>query len=120
MARRDADGYLYTFDRNKHLIITGGENVNPAEVERLLGEHPAIAELAVVGAPDSKWGEIVCAVAVLRPGCALTLKELRAYCQGRIANYKFPTALTIQIVPLRRTVTGKLMKSEIGAREIPR
>ncbi|MGO4392304.1 class I adenylate-forming enzyme family protein [Variovorax sp. M-6] len=115
LARRDADGYLYVVDRKKHMIICGGENVYPAEVEQVLGTHPAIAEVAIVGAPDPKWGEAVRAVVVLRPGCALSLGEAREHCQGKIASYKMPTSLTISPEPLRRTVTGKLMKAEIQA-----
>ncbi|MDT4888088.1 Long-chain-fatty-acid--CoA ligase [compost metagenome] len=102
-------------DRKKHVIICGGENVYPAEVEQVLGSHPSIIEVAVVGTPDPKWGETVRAVVVLRPGCALSLSEAREHCREKIANYKMPTSLTISAEPLRRTATGKLMKAEIQA-----
>ena len=115
LGRRDEDGYLYVVDRKKNLIISGGENVYPAEVEQVLCEHPAIAEVAVVGAPDPKWGETVCAVVVLRPGHSLTLAEIRSYCQDRIASYKIPVRMTLSPQPLLRTATGKLVKSEIQA-----
>ncbi|MNV22031.1 Long-chain-fatty-acid--CoA ligase [compost metagenome] len=115
LARRDADGYYFVVDRKKHVIICGGENVYPAEVEQVLGSHPSIIEVAVVGTPDPKWGETVRAVVVLRPGCALSLSEAREHCREKIANYKMPTSLTISAEPLRRTATGKLMKAEIQA-----
>ena len=79
----DEDGFLYIADRVKDMVITGGENVYPAEVESVLYEHPAIAEVAVFGLPDERWGEAVVAVAVLRPGAALTLEELRAFAGQR-------------------------------------
>lgn len=115
LARQDADGYLYVVDRKKHMIICGGENVYPAEVEQVLGTHPAVAEVAVVGTPDPKWGEAVRAVVVARPGRTISLDEAREHCRGKIANYKLPTSLIISAEPLRRTVTGKLMKAEIQA-----
>lgn len=113
LGRCDADGYIYLVDRKKHLIISGGENIYPAEIEKVLGEHPAIAELAVIGYSDPKWGEGVGAVAVLRPGQSLSLDDIGVFCRGKIAGYKVPTRLTISCEPLRRTVTGKLIKSEI-------
>jgi fatty-acyl-CoA synthase len=113
LGRCDVDGYIYVVDRKKHMIISGGENIYPAEIEQVLGEHPAIAELAVIGYPDPKWGEGVGAVVVLRPGQSLSLEDIGAFCHGKIAGYKVPTRLTISCDPLRRTVTGKLIKSEI-------
>ena len=78
----DDDGFLFICDRVKDMIITGGENVYPAEVEAVLYAHPAIAEVAVMGQPDEKWGEAVVAVAALKPGQSLTLEELRAWGDG--------------------------------------
>ena len=95
------------------MIISGGENIYPAELEQILGEHPAIAELAVVGYPSKKWGEGVGAVVVLRSGHSLSLDDVTAFCRGKIASYKVPTRLMISPHPLRRTVTGKLIKTEI-------
>ena len=109
---RDADGYYYVCDRVKDMIISGGENVYPAEVESVLAGHPAIAEVAVIGAPDSKWGETVVAVVALKPGQALTLEELQAWTAGKLARFKTPRVL--RIVPaLPRNPTGKILKYQL-------
>lgn len=113
LGRCDVDGYIYLVDRKKHMIISGGENIYPAEIEQILGAHPSIAELAVVGYPNPKWGEGVGAVVVLRPGHSLSIDDIGNFCRGRIASYKVPTRLMISSLPLRRTVTGKLIKTEI-------
>ena len=108
----DADGFYYVCDRVKDMIITGGENVYPAEVESVLHAHPAVAEAAVVGAPDPQWGETVVAVLALKPGASLTLDELQAFASERLARYKVPRRL--QIVPaLPRNPTGKILKFQI-------
>ena len=108
----DDEGFLYLCDRLKDMVITGGENVYPAEVESVLYAHPAIAECAVVGAPDEKWGERVVAVVVLKPGATLTLDELRSFAQSRLARYKLPAEL--RLVPtLPRNAAGKLLKSRL-------
>jgi fatty-acyl-CoA synthase len=113
LGRCDGDGYIYLVDRKKHMIISGGENIYPAEIEQVLGGHPAIAELAVVSYPSPKWGEGVGAVVVLRPGHSLSLEDIGTFCLNKIANYKVPTRLKISPHPLRRTVTGKLIKADI-------
>ncbi|WP_140848337.1 class I adenylate-forming enzyme family protein [Paracoccus sp. FO-3] len=106
------DGFLYVCDRVKDMIISGGENVYPAEVESVLAGHPAIAEAAVVGAPDPVWGESVVAAVVLRPGASLGLEELRAYCRQMLAGYKLPKHLhLLEAMPL--SGSGKIQKQSL-------
>jgi fatty-acyl-CoA synthase len=94
------------------MIITGGENVYPAEIESELMRHPAIAEVGVVGEPDGRWGERVVAIAALKPGATLTLEELRAFAGERLAVYKLPKRL--EFVPaLPRNATGKILKYQL-------
>jgi len=112
---REHDGQIRIVDRKKDLIISGGENVYPAEVEAVLEHHPALAELAVLGVPDAKWGEAVCAVVVLKPGQNVTLEELRRYCEGKLASFKQPSRLVVRASPLPRTATGKPMKNALRA-----
>ncbi len=106
---RDAEGYLYVVDRRDDLIISGGENVYPAEVEAVLSAHPAVAEAGVVGAPDARWGQVVHAAVVLRPGQRVTAEALRAWCRARLAGYKVPAALVF-MDELPRNATGKLLR----------
>jgi len=113
LGRRDAEGDLYMVDRAKDVVISGGENIYPAEIEALLGAHPGIAEVAVVGVPDAEWGEVPCAVIVARPGEALTLDAVRDFCAGKLARFKIPRRLVLSAVPLPRNATGKLLKAEI-------
>lgn len=108
----DNDGFLFICDRVKDMIITGGENVYPAEVESVLFEHPGIAEVAVVGMPDEKWGETVVAVVALKPEAKLTLEELQAFAEKKLARYKIPRHL--RLVPaLPRNATGKILKYQL-------
>ncbi len=86
----DDDGFLFIADRVKDMLITGGENVYPAEVESVLYDHPAVAEVAVIGLPDERWGEVVVAVAALRPEMSLDLAELRDFAHDRLARFKLP------------------------------
>ncbi|GGV36724.1 AMP-dependent synthetase [Kitasatospora herbaricolor] len=104
-----ADGYLTISDRKKDVIITGGENVSSIEVEDCLYDHPAVAEVAVIGVPDEKWGETVKALVVLKPGGATDEAELIAHCKQRLAGYKSPTSVEFREA-LARTTTGKLQK----------
>lgn len=115
LAMRDDEGYLYIVDRKKDLIISGGENIFPTEVENVLIRHRAIAEIAVVGVPDEIWGERVCAVARLHPGMALTLDELRQWAKGHMAGYKCPRELKIWD-DLPKSPTGKLLRRAIRDR----
>ncbi|WP_374664576.1 fatty acid--CoA ligase [Ramlibacter sp.] len=105
----DIDGYLFILDRLKDMIISGGENIYPAEVERALGDHPAIAESAVIGVPDAKWGEAVKAMVVLRPGQQLTEAEVIAFTRSKIAAYKCPKTVEF-IAALPRNPSGKILK----------
>jgi fatty-acyl-CoA synthase len=111
----DTDGFLYICDRVKDMIITGGENVYPAEVEAVLYAHPAIAEVAVLGQPDEKWGEAVVCIAALKPGQSLTLEALRAWATERLARYKLPSRLEV-IEALPRNPAGKVLKFELRKR----
>ncbi len=110
MARRDEDGYYHLVDRKSNMIISGGENVYPSEVERLLGAHPAVQDVAVIGVPHDKWGEAVHAVVVLRAGQRATEAELLDWCRDRIAGYKRPRSVTfIEEAQMPRTATGKIL-----------
>jgi acyl-CoA synthetase (AMP-forming)/AMP-acid ligase II len=109
--RLDADGYLWVEGRLKDVIVTGGENVACAEVERVLEEHPAVVEAAVVGVPDPEWGEAVTAYVVLSNGVAGD--DLIAHCRERLAAYKAPRAIhTVDALP--RNAAGKLLRRELG------
>jgi long-chain acyl-CoA synthetase len=106
---QDAEGYLYVVDRLKDVVIRGGENVYSAEVEAVLVEHPAIADVAIVGIAEAALGERVCAVVVLRDGAALTVQELRNFASGRLASFKQPEALYV-LAELPVTATDKVAK----------
>src|SRR5690349_11692820 len=112
LVREDEEGFLYVVDRKKDMIITGGENVYCAEVENALSAHPAVAEIAVIGAPHERWGETPVAIAVLAPGASLTLDELRDWGTARLARYKLPTILHVADV-LPRNASGKVMKTAL-------
>ncbi|UMG91441.1 long-chain-fatty-acid--CoA ligase [Nocardioides sp. TF02-7] len=110
----DADGYLFVSDRIKDMIITGGENVYSPEVERVLSEHPAVQECAVVGVPDDTWGEAVKAFVALKEGASATAEEIVAFCRERLAHYKCPKS--VDLVPaLPRNATGKILKRDLRA-----
>jgi acyl-CoA synthetase (AMP-forming)/AMP-acid ligase II len=109
MARRDEDGFLYLVDRKSNMIITGGENVYPSEVEAALAAHPAVREVAVIGLPDAKWGERVHAVVAVGNEATATAEELVGWCKARLAGYKRPRS--ISIIPseeMPKTATGKI------------
>jgi fatty-acyl-CoA synthase len=108
----DEEGFLTISDRIKDMIITGGENVYPAEVESQLMRHPAIAEVAVIGEPDSEWGEGVVAVAALKSGATLTIDELREFAADSLARYKLPKRLEL-VKALPRNATGKILKYQL-------
>jgi fatty-acyl-CoA synthase len=114
VARRDAEGYYYLVDRVKDMYKSGGENVYPAEVERLLLEHAAIAEVAIVGVRDERWGEVGLAVVVPAAGAEVTLDTLEAAIGGRLARYKLPKHLRV-VEALTRNVTGKVDKVALRA-----
>ena len=110
----DDDGYYTITDRKKDVIISGGENVSSIEVEDALFSHPAVAEVAVIGVPHSKWGETVKALVVLASGAEATPEDLIAHCRDLIAHYKCPTSVEIR-TELARTATGKLQKFKLRA-----
>ncbi len=105
----DAEGYLYVVDRRDDLIISGGENVYPAEVEAVLLAHPAVAEAAVVGRADARWGQVVRAVVVRRPGQTADAAALIAFCGERLARYKVPAVVDFA-TSLPRNGAGKLLR----------
>jgi fatty-acyl-CoA synthase len=111
----DEDGFLYVTDRVKDMVISGGENVYPAEIENVLYEHPAIGEVAVIGLPDERWGEAVVAVVAPKEGATVTLKELREFAGQSLAGYKLPTRLFL-IDALPRNPTGKVLKFQLRER----
>ncbi len=112
MARTDEDGYFYIVDRKKDLIIRGGYNVYPREVEEVLYEHPKIREAAVVGVPHDEWGEEIGAAVVLHEGEELSPEEISAYVKGQIAAYKYPRLVWF-LDDLPKGPTGKILKREI-------
>jgi fatty-acyl-CoA synthase len=111
------DGYLHLTGRAKDVIIRGGENVYPKEVENFLHEHPAVANVEVVGVPDVRLGEAVAAWIILKPGLAATAEEIRAFCEGEIAHFKIPHHVRF-VESFPTTVTGKTQKFLIRQREI--
>jgi fatty-acyl-CoA synthase len=105
----DDEGYLYVQDRLTDLIVSGGENVYPRVVEEVLLQHPAVAEAAVIGVPDERWGETVKAVVVLQPGAGLTEAEIIAFCRGKLGGFELPRSVDV-VDALPRTPTGKVLK----------
>ncbi len=114
MGYQDADGYLYVTDRKKDLIIRGGFNVYPRDVEEILCQHPEVAEAAVVGRPDEVMGEEVTAFVVKAPGSEVTKEELLAFCRQRLAKYKTPKEVRF-IGYLPKSPIGKLLKKDLRA-----
>jgi acyl-CoA synthetase (AMP-forming)/AMP-acid ligase II len=108
----DADGYLYIHDRIKDMIISGGENIYPAEVESALMSHPGVADVAVLGVPDDEWGEAVKAIVVRAPGTDVTHEELIAFSRERLAHFKCPSSVD-WIDALPRNPSGKILKTEL-------
>jgi acyl-CoA synthetase (AMP-forming)/AMP-acid ligase II len=112
LGRMDEEGFITLVDRKKDMIITGGENVYPIEVEQVLYRHPAVREVAVVGIPDPRWGETPVAVVALMDGAQLTADDLLGYARERLAHFKCPTRM--EIVPeLPRNATGKVLKTTL-------
>ncbi|MEU6408145.1 long-chain fatty acid--CoA ligase [Microbispora sp. NPDC046933] len=112
VATVDEEGHLYIVDRVKDMYISGGENVYPAEVEAAIFEHPSVAEVAVLGVPDARWGEVGRAFVVLRPGASVTAGELREFLRSRLAKYKVPVHFDI-VDDLPKTGSGKIQKSQL-------
>jgi acyl-CoA synthetase (AMP-forming)/AMP-acid ligase II len=110
MARMDEDGFIYLVDRKKDVIISGGENIYPVQVEDFLRAHPAIKDVAVIGLPDKRLGEISAAIIELKPGCEYSEEDIRAFC-APMPRYKRPRAIIFDEVP--RNPTGKIEKPRL-------
>ena len=108
----DADGYLYVTDRIKDMIISGGENIYPAEIERVLAEHPDVDDVAVIGVPDERWGEVPKAVVVAAQGATPDPEALLAYCREHLASFKCPKSVDV-VDELPRNLTGKVLKKQL-------
>lgn len=115
LARQDEEGFLFIVDRKKDMIITGGENVYPVEVEQVLVRHPRVLDVAVFGVPDAKWGEAVVAAVVTRDGRPLSADEVQAFCSGKLARFKVPSRVHV-LTELPRNATGKVQKTELRRR----
>ena len=112
LARRDAEGYIYIVDRKKDMVISGGINIYPREIENVLVEHPSLVEVAIIGIPDPKWGERLKAYVVTLPGVHISVEELKTFCQDRLASYKIPGELE-EISVLPRNANGKVLKNNL-------
>jgi acyl-CoA synthetase (AMP-forming)/AMP-acid ligase II len=108
----DNEGYIYLRDRIKDMVVSGGENIYPREVENILFEHPAVADAAVIGIPDAKYGEALLACLVLREGGSLSAEEVVDFCRGRLAGYKIPRKIAV-LDALPRNASGKVLKTEL-------
>jgi len=124
LATMDAQGYVNIVGRIKDMVIRGGENVYPREIEEFLYRHPAVSDVQVIGVPDARYGEELCAWIILKPGHSVTDSDIRAFCTGQIAHYKVPRHIRfVDAFPM--TITGKIqkfvmrdaMKQELGLEE---
>ena len=112
LARVDREGYIYIVDRKKDMLVSGGFNVYPSEVEKVLAQHPAIYEVCVIGVPDAHWGEAVKAVAVLRQGASATADEVIGFCRGQLADFKRPRSVDF-VDQLPKNNNGKLSRKDV-------
>lgn len=112
VATIDPHGYVVIVDRRKDIIVSGGENISSVEVEKILFEHPAVLESAVIGIPDERWGEVPAAVVALRPGTSATPEELMGFCRDRMASFKVPKRIDFA-ESLPKGGTGKILKREL-------
>jgi fatty-acyl-CoA synthase len=117
IATMDDEGYFAIAGRIKDMVIRGGENIYPREIEEFLYRHSGVEDVAVVGVPDERYGEELCAWIVPKPGSNVDPEELRAYCRGKIAHFKIPRYIMI-VDALPMTVTGKVQKYKIRERSI--
>jgi malonyl-CoA/methylmalonyl-CoA synthetase len=115
LGKRDEEGYYYITDRLKHIIISGGENISPKELESVINQHQKVLESCVVGIPDERWGEKVVAAVVLKPDMALTEKEMKDYCKSQLLDWKCPKEVFF-LEELPRNKMGKVMKEEVVKR----
>src|SRR5690606_37666044 len=114
LVRRDDDGYFQVIDRISDIYISGGESISPSEIEGVLAAHPAVADVAVVGVPDERWGEVGVAFIVTRPGVATDETELTAYCQQNLASYKVPKRVIVRST-IPRSGANKVRRRELVA-----
>ena len=112
IGRVDDGGFVFIEDRLKDMIISGGENVYSPEIERVLVEHPSVAEVAIIGVPDDRWGETVKAVVAFAPGASATPEELIAFARERLAGYKVPRSIDV-VEALPRNPSGKILKRDL-------
>ena len=112
LARRDGEGYYYIVGRSKDMIISGGENIYPAEVENVIAAHESIAEAALIGIPDEKWGEVGRAIIVIANGESITQDELIKFCGERLAKYKVPKSVVF-VDSIPKTGANKVDKLEL-------
>jgi len=112
LARLDEDGYFYLIDRKKDMFISGGENIYPAEVERVLRNHPGIEDIAVIGVPDESWGEVGVAFVMTKQGVVLPPEDVIGFCDGQLTRYKWPNQV-IFTDDFPRTALGKVRKTEL-------
>jgi acyl-CoA synthetase (AMP-forming)/AMP-acid ligase II len=115
MGYYDERGYIYIADRKRDMIISGGENIYPREIEDVLYQHPSVLEVAVIGVPDPYWVERVHAVVVLKPGESVSAEELIDFCRGKIARYKAPKSVEF-VASLPKSAAGKILKRELRGR----
>jgi acyl-CoA synthetase (AMP-forming)/AMP-acid ligase II len=111
----DEEGYLFLTDRVKDMIVSGGENVYPVEVEEALAQHPAVADVTVIGVPDERWGETVKALVIARPDATSTAEDLVAFARERLAGYKLPRSIEF-VDEFPRTPSGKVLKRVLRER----
>jgi acyl-CoA synthetase (AMP-forming)/AMP-acid ligase II len=112
LARLDEEGFVYIVDRKKDVIVSGGENIYPREIEEVLYHHPKIQDVAVIGVPNSLWGESVKAIVVLKKGETMEEKEVIEYCKNHLASYKKPKVVEfVEVLP--RNPSGKVLKTEL-------
>jgi acyl-CoA synthetase (AMP-forming)/AMP-acid ligase II len=114
---RDGDGYLYIVDRLKDMIVSGGENIASSEIERVLYEHDAVVEVAVVGRPDERWGEVPVAYVVRQAGTTTTPAALVEHCRGQLARFKVPKDVVF-VDQLPRNPSGKVLKRELRSAQM--
>jgi acyl-CoA synthetase (AMP-forming)/AMP-acid ligase II len=113
IGRLDANGYLYMLDRVDDMVISGGFNIYPAELENVIAAHPAVIEVAVFGIPHERWGETPCAVVCVKPGVAVSESDIVELCSSRLGNYKRPGKVVLRSEPLPKTPVGKIRRKEL-------
>jgi acyl-CoA synthetase (AMP-forming)/AMP-acid ligase II len=111
----DSEGYIYIVDRRKAMLVSGGFNIYPSEIEAALAQHPAVYEVCVVGVPDDHWGEVVKAVVVLRQGQQASEEDIIAFCKDRLADFKKPRSVDF-VTELPKNSNGKLSRKDVRER----